>query len=138
MSIASKQRARLKTIGKQWSDWESIPVTDKMRQEFDYLKNVHSIFRNSRLSVHMFAITTDIGAVMQCDIKKHTGEEISYSDLQRAKAELFSPDAVALEVYPAAAIDVGIKANIRVLWVMPVDWSLPYGLHLPTAWGREA
>lgn len=139
MSQADKQRHRLKTIGKVWSEWESIPVTEKMREDHKYLRNVHSVFRNSRYSVHMFACTTTLGAVMQVDVMPHLiKREIPWEDMQRIKAELFSPDAVALEVYPAAAIDMRIDSNVRIMWVMPVDWELPFGLHLPTAFGGQA
>lgn len=139
MSHASKQQHRFKTIGKVWSAWESVTITDKMRDEHRYLKNVHSVFRNSRYAVHMFACATTLGAVMQVDVMPHhIKREIPYGDMQRIKAELFSPDAVALEVYPAAAIDMQIDANVRIMWVMPVDWVLPFGLHLPTAFGGAA
>lgn len=138
MSHASKQRHRLKTIGKTWSAWESVAVTDKMRDEHPYLKKVHSMFRNSRLSAHLFPVSTPQGAFMQCDFKKHTGDEISWAELQRAKRELFSPDAVALEVYPAEAIEWKSEHNIRIIYVCPVDYILPFGLHLPTAFGGPA
>lgn len=138
MSQASKLRHRLKTIGKVWSDWESVPVTDRMRTEHQYLKNVHSIFRNSRLSAHMFSVTTPQGAFMQVDFKMHTGDEISWEELQRAKRELFSPDAVALEIYPAAAIEWNSAHNIRILYVCPTSYELVFGLHLPTAFGGQA
>lgn len=138
MSLASKQRHRLKTIGKVWSAWESVPITDKMRKEFPYLKNVHSIFRNSRLSAHMFSVTTPQGAFMQVDLKNHTNDEISWAELQRAKRELFSPDAVALEIYPAEAIEWKSEHNIRILYVCPTDYELVFGLHLATAFGGQA
>jgi len=139
MSIAAKQRARLKTIGKVWSVFEQIQVTDKLRAEHQYLRNVHSIYRNTVCSVHMFAVTTSIGAVMQCDLKPHLPDRIlTWEECQRVKDELFSPDAVAMEMFPAASIAWRTKINVRVLYVMPVDWEVPWGLHLPTAFGGQA
>lgn len=139
MSLASKQRHRLKTIGKTWTAWTQIQVTDKMRQEHAYLLHCHSIYQNSRYRVVMFACTSPIGAVMQCDVSRHvSGDEIPWSDLQRLKAELFSPDAVALEVFPADAIEFKTEARFRVLWIMPTSYELPMGLHLPTAFGGQA
>jgi hypothetical protein len=138
MSSASQQRARWKTLGKHWTPFVAVPVTDRLRASTPYLRHVHSIFQNSRYTVHLFACASPLGGVMQCDVRRMVeGLEIPYADLQRVKCELFSPHAVALEVYPPEAIEYHTKRNIRFLWVMPMNYELHFGLHLPTAFGGQ-
>ena len=47
--------------------------------------------------------------------RRNGGDRIGWDTLQAIKNELLGPDAVAVEVYPAAS-DVVNEANLRHLW----------------------
>lgn len=136
MSIASKHRARLKTIAKEWTPFVQITITAEMKSKNPLLAKAYAMYQNSRYNVIMFSQATELGAFMQCDIRAHLSErEPTWHEMQRIKNELFSPNAIAFEVFPAEAIAWRANNNVRVMWVAPTNFELKFGLHLPTAWG---
>src|ERR1700722_2027487 len=101
MSLAAKQRAVIKKMGREWTPFQPIEITDKMRKDNPVLEHCHSIHGNSRFEVQIFPCSTRIGGVMQMTVRRHADiEEITWDELQRCKDEVFGPNHTAMEIYP--------------------------------------
>jgi len=138
MSKRPRKTALLKSFGRHWTNFESVPITPEMIADHPLLATCRAIYANSRYEVQMFAVETSIGGVMQVTAIRHGDiEPAPWEDLQRLIHEIFGPEVVAVEVYPALQDEWVSKLNLRVVWILPATWTLPFGLHLPTAWGRS-
>ena len=132
------QRAAAKKAGKVWTAFTQIAVTDKMRDDSPLLKNAHSIYANSWFEVHCFACASSVGAWMQVTVRRHADvADITWEQMQKVKNELFGEASVALELYPAKNEEWKPAVNVRVMYITPVGWPIPFGLGTPTAWGRS-
>lgn len=81
-------------------------------------------------SIQFFERDSDWGCIDHLIIRRHDqGLIFPWADLQRIKDELMGVDRVAVEVFPAQSQLVD-DANCRHLWVLPVGFALPFGLHL--------
>jgi hypothetical protein len=110
-----------------------------MRVEYPMLAHCARIWANQRYEVQSFAVETAIGGVWQLGIIRHGDiERISWEELQRIVHELFGLEVTAVEVYPSIENEWRTRVNVRMLWVLPDTWKLPFGLNLPTAWGKPA
>ena len=108
-----------------------------MITEHPLLMHCYAIYGNSRIEVQMFKIDTAIGGVMQTTFIRHGDiAPLTWEEIQDALHELFNPETVAVEVYPALADEWQAKTNIRVLWVLHSTWPLPFGLQMASAWGK--
>lgn len=100
--------------------------------------NCHSIYANSRLEIQLFAVETSIGGVMQCTAHRHGDlAQPTYEEVQRAIHEIFGADTVAVEVYPKLKDEWKTNLALRVVWILPVTYELPFGLEKPNSWGRN-
>lgn len=134
MSRAERKTHAIKRVGRTWSKWQEIPVTDEIRNSAKHMEHVHSIWANSRFEAQAFQIPSAVGGIMQLVVARHGHiEPVSWNDMQRIKAELFGDSVYGMEIYPAESVTVEMK--IRIIWIMPEGWEPPCGLHLPTAWG---
>ncbi len=133
----ARKTAILKAYAREWGVWNQTEVTDQMRQEHPHLMHCSHIWANQRYEVQAFICTTGIGGVWQCNLIRHGDlERISWEEIQRIIHDLFGPEVVAVEVYPAIVDEWQSKANLRVVWILPSTWPLPFGLHLASAWGK--
>lgn len=133
-----RQRTLLKSAARRWTPWESVAVTEAMRSEHPHLRHCAGIFRNSRYEVQMFHCDSVIGGVVQATIVRHGDlEEMTWEELQRILRERFGPDAVAVEIYPKTADEWHVHTRVRVLWILPAGYQLPFGLEQPASWGRQ-
>lgn len=81
-------------------------------------------------SVQFFERESTWGMVDHLIIRRHDeGLLFPWSDLQRIKDELISPERVAVEVFPPRSQLVD-DANCRHLWILPEGFTLPFGLHI--------
>lgn len=136
MSRAERKTHAIKRVGKTWSSWQEIPVTDEIRSSSPHMLHVWKIWANSRFEAQAFQVSSPIGGIVQLVIARHGHiEAITWNECQRIKTELFGADNFAMEIYPADVITVEMR--IRILWVMPDGYEPPCGLHLPTAWGGK-
>lgn len=133
-----RKTAALKAIARTWGDWRMIVPTDEIRQEHPHLLHCKHIWANNRYECNAYSVETSIGGVWQLNVFRHGNlEEISWTELQRIVHEIYGPEAVAVEVYPGIAEEWLTKNSVRVLWVLPATWSLPFGLHVAGAWGKS-
>lgn len=136
----ARQTAVLKAYARgEWTKWDPVVITDKMRNDYPQLKNCSYIYANNRYEVQIFELATAIGGIMQMTIIRHGDiEKISWEEIQRAVHELFGPEVSAIEIYPPIQFEWQTNVNLRVVWILPSTWELPFGLHLPGAWGKPA
>jgi hypothetical protein len=133
-----RQRQLVKAAARHWQPWREVPITEEMRAAHPHLRHCASIFSNHKYECQCFEIGTAIGGVMQCNIVRHGDiEPIEWEQLQAIIHELFGADAVAVEIFPALANEWHQKTRVRVLWVLPSTWPIPFGLECPSAWGRK-
>ena len=137
MAYRSKSQ-RLKAVAKSWTAFSEILITDEMKRDHEHLRTCKSMFANSRYQAEVFECASAIGGVIQLVVRRHLAgiDPISWDDLQRCKNDLYGPNAVAVEVYPAQNEQWRINREVRVLWILPQNYSLPVGLHLESSWGR--
>jgi hypothetical protein len=132
-----RQRTILKAAARHWTPFTQMGVTDEMRTNHPFLRHVHSIYSNSRFEVHLFACASSIGGVMQANVRRHGDiADITQDDMQRIKNELFSPEMTAVEIFPPAANVFKSGVKLRIMWILPEGYDLPFGLNKPTSWGR--
>jgi hypothetical protein len=135
----ARKTAVLKAYARTWGEWKINDVTDKMREEFKHLQHCKHIWSNNRYEVQAFVCQTSIGGMWQLGIIRHGDiEPISWDEIQRIVHELLNPEVVAVEIYPALQNAWPVKHNLRVIWVLPSTWPLPFGLEQPGAWGKPA
>lgn len=58
---------------------------------------------------------------------RYISSDITWSEKQRIKNEIFGEERLAIEVFPAKSNLVN-EVNMYHLWVMPKGFSLPFGL----------
>lgn len=134
-----RRTALLKSYARTWGEWTETEITDDLRREHPHLLHCKHIWGNHRYEVNAFSVETPVGGVWQLNVFRHGNlEQITWTELQRIVHELYGPEATAIEVYPALAQEWQTKADVRVLWLLPATWPLPFGLHFKTAWGVPA
>jgi hypothetical protein len=132
-----RKTALLKALAREWGEWKINEVTPEMRDRFPHLRHCAAIWSNNRYEVQGFKCETAIGGVWQIGVIRHGDiEQITWSELQRIVHERFGDEVTAIEVYPPREHEWNTQHNLRVLWILPSTWPLPFGLHLPGAWGQ--
>jgi hypothetical protein len=139
MTKRPRKTALLKAYARTWTKFEQVEITEEMRDDYVVLRHCTSIYANSLFEAQLFKIETTIGGVWQCNLIRHGDiEPATWEQIQRAIHDLFGPEVVAVEVYPAIQHEWQSKANLRVVWILPSTWELPFGLQLQSAWGKPA
>ena len=139
MGKAARKTSVLKAYARGWSAFEKVLVTEKMRKEHPHLAHCESIWANNRIEAQIFYLATPIGGVTQISMIRHGNvEALTWTEIQRAIHELCGPEATAVEIYPAIDKEWVTTLNLRTVWVLPSTWEIPFGLHLPGAWGKPA
>lgn len=67
------------------------------------------------------------GEIIHICIRNTGNTDIPWKEKQKIKNELFGPERVAIEVFPAES-DLVDAANMYHLWVMPKGFKLPFGI----------
>lgn len=134
----ARQTAILKAYARgPWTPWDTVAVTDKMRAEYPLLAHCTNIWANNRFEVQAFSIKTAIGGMWQLGIIRHGDiDQIMWEELQRIVHDLFGPEVTAIEIFPPLEHEWEVKKNVRVLWVLPSTWPLPFGLQVKGSWGQ--
>lgn len=137
MNLAKKkQRERFlrRLAAEPFGSWERRELgADLFRAAcgFEPTREVAAIthgFLNNRYAVQVSEIDTDWGRVTHLWIRRHDSQPVrSWPDLQRIKNEIAGPDRLAVEVFPPQSEVVDL-ANMLHLWVLPVGFTLPFGL----------
>lgn len=90
------------------------------------MTHVQRLWRNNKFLCMEFPPRhTAYGLVRHLAIQRTTGERVvRWGPLQRIKNETVGPEAVAVELYPAAA-EVVEDVHVYHLWVLPPRYPLP-------------
>ena len=137
MGKAARKTALLKSYARGWSRFEPVVITEEMRRDFPELMHCSSVWANNRVEAHVFQIETAIGGVNQLTLIRHGDiEPLSYQEIQRAVHELFGPEVSAVEIYPPIEHEWQTNLGLRVVWVLPHTWQLPFGLHIAGSLGE--
>ncbi len=133
----ARKTAILKAFARVQKPFEQVPITDEMIRDYPILMHCRAIYANSRVEVHMYALETSIGGVMQVTMVRHGNlEPLTWEEIQRSLHEIFGPEVVAVEIYPSLQNQWETNNGLRVLWVLPGVYELPFGLEKPGAWGK--
>jgi hypothetical protein len=124
-----------KRLAKQqgWGQWEKLdPNTESRKRGMrNPLTGMVAFWKNNVYSVQVYhQDVPGLGQVQQLCIRKHDGKaRVPWADKQRIKDELVGQDYTAIEVFPTAANLVD-EADLYHLWVMPLGYEFPFGLHI--------
>lgn len=136
MSRAERKTHAIKRVGRTWSKWQEIPVTDEIRNSSPHMAKIQSIWANSRFECHVWACASPMGGFTHVVIARHgLIEQVTAPDMLRIKNELFGMETTAVEVFPAGINELSEKT--RHLWVMPAGYELPFGFGMLTCWGER-
>lgn len=136
MNRAQRRFLAATTNKARWGEWEERRFTPGELAGLA-VENLVTAFVNELFSVQVYDCATSWGPVRQLSIRKHVAPTaIGWDDLQRIKNELAGESIVAVEVFPRAS-DLIDQAPMRHLWCLPEGIELPFGLHMPNAWGRR-
>ncbi|MEP0763910.1 MAG: hypothetical protein HRF48_14365 [Chloroflexota bacterium] len=72
-------------------------------------------------------VQTQWGEVLHLAVIDIRGSRLTWSEKQWIKDQIVGPERLAIEVYPAREKLVD-AANMYHLWVMPVGFTLPFGI----------
>lgn len=140
MSFRSKtqrMKAAIKSAAKTWTAFVPVSITEQMKQDNPALLHCTAMYANSVYQAELFNCASEIGGVAQLVVRRHMDlGVIPWDDLQRVKNDIFGPEYTAVEVYPPAELAWKIGREVRILWILPVTYNPPFGLWLPTSWGR--
>jgi hypothetical protein len=134
MGKAQRLKHRMKTVAREWTAWQEMPITDEIRESVPHMEHASKLWANSRFEIVGYECPTTLGGVWQLLLIRHGHiEPILFDDCLRVKNELFGVDSLAVEIYPRGA---DRSSKTRLLWILPQGASLPYGLDVPGAWGE--
>jgi hypothetical protein len=134
----ARKTAQLKAFARgPWTPWSEVEITLEMRGDHAQLEHCKHIWANNRYEVQAFEVDTAIGGVWQITAVRHGDiEPIEWHEMQRIIHELYGPEVTAVEIYPPIAEEWDTKVNVRVAWILPSTWPLPFGLARSGAWGK--
>lgn len=121
---------RRKIIG-----WREVPSPKQLKEGTGWFGELDHVYidKDEEYCVMTRDIDTEIGKVTHmCIMNKGTretgyaGTDISWSEKQRIKNEIFGKEAVAIEVFPKES-ELVDQANMYHLWVLH-NFNLPFGI----------
>lgn len=121
---------RRKLIG-----WTQMPSPKDKKEGKGWFGELSEVFvsNDKKYCVMIRKIDTSIGKVSHACMRnqgsketKWEGTEISWSEKQRIKNEIFGKESVAVEVFPKES-ELVDQANMYHIWVLH-DFDLPFGI----------
>lgn len=136
-----RRAAVVESRQRQSWDWQELPI--HQAQDRPALRHIKRAVRNDLWLVQFYDFASDLGVIDHLMIRSivglgvlnGSGKEPSWQELQRIKNELMGPDREAVQCYPRAA-DVIDQADMYHLFVLPLGWPLPFGLHRECGFAR--
>lgn len=108
--------------------WVKHPSPKQLKQGTGWFGELDHVYRKGNEYVAMYrTVETAQGTVTHVCIRNTQGTDIPWAEKQTIKNELFGREAQAIEVYPKDSLLVD-EANMYHLWVLPEEFSLPFGL----------
>jgi hypothetical protein len=92
-----------------------------------WLGDMDRAFSDDEYAVMIRTVVTPWGQVDHVCIRNRASTDIPWAEKQRIKNEIFGPERVAIEVFPAES-ELADAANMYHIWVLPAGTRLPFGL----------
>jgi hypothetical protein len=128
-------------VDENWGEWFRFPSTAPGACPMDLIIGNPRASRSSECSylnhwyvVTLFEFPCEWGDVIQVSVVRTDDARITWAELQRIKNELFGCERLGIEVLPPES-ELVDRENAYHFWILPEDSSLPFGLHLPGAFG---
>lgn len=122
------ERRRLAREQGHQAVWEPMPLArDYGLGKGGWLGQMDRHYVNGKYSVQVRTVQTPWGDVEHAVIRNTGGTDIPWAEKQQIKNELFGPERVAIEVFPAES-ELIDAANMYHIWVLPAGTKLPFGL----------
>lgn len=127
--LSRKNGSRLIRMG--WNDFEDI--TQESKERLPHLVgNKHFPERAWKNNIYIVQtqrhFLSDGTVALKAMIRRNDEKPVhSWRDMQRIKNEIFGEEFTAIEVYPKQSRLVDV-ANIYWLWILPMDYDLPFEL----------
>lgn len=122
------ERRRLAREQGRPATWEPR-LSPKEAGKTGWLGEMDRHYCDGKYSVMIRTISTPWGPVEHAAIRNTGGTDIPWREKQRIKNEIFGPERVAVEVFPAVT-ELVDEANLYHIWIMPPGGRLPFGLHI--------
>lgn len=107
--------------------WERLPSAKEMGKTGGWFGELDRHFTDRKYSVQVRTVQTDWGPVEHAVIRNTGATDITWREKQRIKNEIFGPERVAVEVFPAQS-ELVDDANLYHIWILPEGQRLPFGL----------
>lgn len=109
--------------------WIGKPSPKSMRKGTGWFGELDRVYVDEKQEycVMIRTVETEWGLVEHACIRNALNTDISWSEKQRIKNEIFGEDRTAIEVFPTTANLVD-EANMYHLWVLPESFNIPFGL----------
>ena len=123
-------------------EWFVMPVDPVILERYPAVRDVVRVVRNDFYVVQWFEFSSDIGKMIHLAIRSiqgagtRSGVEPPWRDLQRIKSEVVGPGFEAVQVCPKEH-HLMDQADMYHLFVLPLEWPLPFGLHRENGFRRE-
>lgn len=114
----------------EWGAWRFTNLPYGLPNSNGWCREIRSAQANDLYAVLIRPLMTEWGLVQHCAIRTPSNLEPPWRDKQRIKNELFGPDFTAVEVMPPAG-ELVDQADMYHMWVLPLDYPLPFSLHDP-------
>ncbi|HBZ80934.1 MAG TPA: hypothetical protein DEP07_11175 [Brevibacillus sp.] len=92
-----------------------------------WFSQLSQAWSNGKYAVMARDVFTESGIVKHVCIRNAAGTDIPWREKQRIKNELFGSEATAIEFFPKES-ELVDEANMYHLWVLPIGYTLPFGL----------
>ncbi len=126
MSFKDRLAGRTPKSFNDWKPWQD--VTGFM--EFPNgtpPRGLMKVVANNLFTVQMYGKDSRWGDLVQLVVRRIDGNEIRDNEvLIRIKDELTDPSLEAVEHLPAHHLKLPISNQLRIVWVMPPGFSLPF------------
>jgi hypothetical protein len=119
----------------EWGEWQKTSEEEiaSYRERFPIAETCSNVWKCRRFTVLEYVVSSAWGTMTHLHVRvANRGRAPTWIELQRVKNELVGESRVAVEVFPAETQLVD-QADAYHVWVLPDDFELPFGLHLPGA-----
>jgi|SRR5882672_2754619 len=124
--VRAKEKYVKKLMAGGYDKWLDITHTEQTQSVMNQLggERPFKVWRNGMFIVQAFSTPNAWGAIRMMIRWLDARPDHDWSLFQRIKNDLFGPEAVALEVYPAESNKQDV-ANMYWLWVLPPNADCP-------------
>jgi hypothetical protein len=121
------ERRRMAREGNYSGVWERRLSPKESGVGDNWFGEMDRAFTDGKYAVMIRTTNTAWGLVDHACIRNTGNTDIPWRDKWKIKNELFGPERVAIEVFPAES-ELVDEANMYHVWVLPAGFKVPFGL----------